>query len=624
MTTPINRRRGAVGSYPNEAPRSHAGKYGLRERYELPLNFVANPRDYLVSRFGTPSFVWVAGDGNTPTVGPALTATGTPGSLAGPWELEDGTRLPLEMATGTSCRTSATKIAPANAGGVTTEDVVIPLIGVIPSANADIYRYISTRTIAGLQGFEISLATAAAPALYAVAATSGGSAVSQPAASHIARGGLFVAVLIYNCTANTVVLWTPGGVGAAGAVPAGTVTGGGLGVSAMPDGSLKLSAGAGVLATAFYKGAGLAAAWAADTYARCKELTALATGLEPRGNQAPSKGRPTCARASAVTWYDDDGRLWIGSAGLMRAGDPKGCRIAPARTNLCYNNVNPQNTTGLTASGGTLARVADDSAALATAKLECLGPSVFSFAPGASDQSVRCGANTGAVTKHSESVFLRGAVGGESVHLGLWDASAGAFTAHATVTLTTGWQRFNIDNITPGDTDCSWAIEGHAGDTFYFVGQQLELGEDSTSLIPNWATAATAARAATTLDPPVTPRDARGKVKCGVTPLGYSGAVTGGNTIVARTTGGTVLGTDDSTDDWTTNDGSTEVKAGAVATGTRAAIVVEWAGTTQQLTVDGTAASAAYDGAVAGSGTYRLQASSAEVAIDSLVIEEAS
>jgi hypothetical protein len=593
--------------------------YGLRERYELPLTSVANPRDYLVTRWGTPAFCWVAGDGNTPTVGPALTATGAPGSIAGPWELADGTRLPLEVHGGATLRASAAPLDPAVG-----EDAVVVVIGRMPPAGAAGEVLFSTMAGTG-QG--ITLRLAASNQLVAAVRTAGGAeATSTPAAAHVSPSGVFVAVITYDRTTDTVTLWTPGATGGAGGVTDGAITGGGIGLGALPGGGSPISSGGAILAAAYYVGAGIAPSWAAA--ARRTELFSLVIGVEPRGNQAPAKGRPVFARASAASWQDDDGRWWIASSGLARAGDPRGYRRAATRTNEVYNTINPSVTTGwsVTGGGGTPATLTavDDSAALATYKGECWGPNVLKLDNSLGDASAYAygGATTGNLTARSYQAIAR-QTGAGGAQVGSRDASAGTFTSHVAVGAGGAHSRVTAANKTPADTDEQYAIHAPAGTVVYFVAAQRETGATCSTPIPNWATAATAVRAAESLTPPLTPRNDRGRVSCGVRLMGSASQ----ESIISRAGGWDGILYGHGSGNWATYDSTTLTTGAARIEETRQSLAVRWSGAVQEITVDGVSASGAYDGSRGGSGTYVLNAIDAgggEAAIDSLVIEEAA
>jgi hypothetical protein len=408
-----------------------------------------------------------------------------------------------------------------------------------------------------------------------------------------------------------------------GATPAGALGGaGGIGLFCHPGGG---NAFGGAIAAALWcVGSGIAAPFLADTYALPKRITRLLTGIEPRSGGG--SGVVAHTRATVRSWYDGAGRLHFASAGLPCAGDAaagaaSGLRIAPTRTNKVYNTINPTATTGWTASGGTHSHSVDDSAALATAKIENAGPYVHRFVPGAGDEEIYGGAATATTGAHSLSCYLRGAAGGESVDICLRDASSGALQVCDTVALTTGWVRYFVHGVTPDDTDQVFCLDCDAGDTVYFTLPQLEAGARCTSPIPNWATAAAATRIADTLDPPLTPSDAQGALECGVTPIHWADTEAGDCLIVDRVTGTGELLRADSAGGLATDDGTTEVRdtTTALVDGTRVAAQVSW-GPSLDLVVDGTRETGAYDGALGGSGLLRLEADLAEVAVDSIKV----
>jgi hypothetical protein len=127
--------------------------------------------------------------------------------------------------------------------------------------------------------------------------------------------------------------------GTAISTPAGSLAGNGIGIGCFAGANFKTRAL--MLFTSVWYGTGLNEIWTADTNALIKKVTAAFTGILPR-----SGGLPTFARNSAASWKDRNGRYWLASNGLPRAGDSttnseSGIRLAAARTNSCYRNVNP-------------------------------------------------------------------------------------------------------------------------------------------------------------------------------------------------------------------------------------------------------------------------------------------
>jgi hypothetical protein len=573
------------------------------------LTYISDPRD--VTLYGTGlDMLWVAGDGNRPTIwngaplAPAapdpLTLVGVPVAEVSPYQLEGGADVALEGHTGASCRVSLVASDPGPA-----DDVVIVVVGRVPPV-AGVTYFFST----GAAGERIGIFVNAANQLGFEIVTSGGFRVSAPPVGHVARSGLFASVFWWDSTADTCGLWTIGG--SVGPIPIadGTIAASGIGIGSTPNQAQKLTSGGGIIVDAYLLGAGIAAAWTAGTYAKCKDLAFKLTGVWPRIG-----GRPTMTRATARSRYDRNSRLWIYSSGLAAAGDSEDLVLDPAGTNKCYNTINPADTTGWTATGGTHTAAAD-TAALATAGLQSAGPNVHKFVPGAGDEVLYGGGATGGATAHSLSCYLRGEAGGETVVVGLRDPTDGAVQVGVTATLTTAWVRYSVDALVPADTDQQFCLDCDAGDTVYAVLQQLEQAPVISSPIPNWATAAGATRNQTTLALAVTPADGAGSIELTVTPDGWSAAEAGTVALLTRATGSPAsltctTGTWQAALDGTTTLDSTVAPAAGVAhrirlrwTAATMSIEVRLASTDAVLArVDG-----AYDGALNGTGAWTLAA----------------
>jgi len=590
---------------------------GERPLYDLPLDSVFDARVDIPKFFGVPDFLWVDGDGNTPTIGPTLTATGSPASgEPTPWQLEDATAVTCEEHDGATCRTeTGTSMDPA-AG----EDVIVAALCKVGAGITNYERPISTRPTAG-KGIWLAYVGGN---IYGY--VSGDSQVNTGGLAP-ALGGWSLFVLVVDRDGNTT-LYQNGIASTSVATPSGDLgADSGLGLMAATDAGTKMHGG---MAWATWQtGAGLADAWLADSARRVFDLTARGLGIYPKSG-GRVLGLPTFARPSAASWADRNGREHLASSGLPRAGDRKsggesGIRLAPGRTNKCYRNVNPADATGWSATGGTL-DVVDDSTQLKTDGFDCWGPNVHRFAPGGGDQVMYGGAATGNTNKHAASVLLRGTVGGESVDIGVRDASGGGFTNWYTATLTTSWQRFEVPDKTPGDTDEVFALDCDAGDTILAIAEQLEEGVRCTSTIPSWATGAGAARPGESLTTPWTGWDAQGGIEAGVTPMGWSGGEAGSyNHVLIHASGGGYgpLMMDTGDGQPASSDGTTACRFTAGANpvdGSRMHVRVGW-GPQQIVWWEGHAPETVtqpYDGQYIGSGALLAQASLAEVSIDNL------
>jgi hypothetical protein len=596
--------------------------------YDLPLTHVATLdeilADVLIPTVGLSAIkmAWAPPDANAPRIwagaynsADRLTLTGSPTAVDTPWVDSDGTRIAAEQhgAVNDGRRYTAAPIPVSAANDMVLVSVVRGL-----SAAAQNYFLATYDMVNG-----VLLYRAGGSVLLAFASDAG--TLRQAVGADIST--CFAVLIGVVQRGGNVGLYINGVASTPAAEPGGDATGGGISINGSTTGTNDNPAQhvVHVVATA----AGIAAPFLADSAALIKRITSLLTATEPRSGGG--FGAVSFSRATARSWYDGAGRLHLASAGLPCAGDAatgaaSGLRIAPARTNKCYNTINPTATTGWTATGGTHSHSVDDSAALAAAKLEAVGPYVFSFVPGAGDQQVYGGAATATTDPHSLSCYLRGAAGGESVDLCLRDASTGALQMCGSVTLTTSWVRYLVHNVTPNDTDQVFCLDCDAGDTVYYTLPQLELGGRCSSPIPNWATAAAATRNADILDTPITPSDAQGAIECGVTPLYWSAADATGQLYTIERAGGVaaLLYTAAAAGKWRAYDGTNALISTGPdpADGVRQQILRAW-GPTQAIAVDGVRTETTYDGTLPASGVLRLTGITgvsvqAEVAVDTL------
>lgn len=547
--------------------------------------------DVLTAMGLTATFAWEDGDGGTPTEGPNLTTVGTPSS-GQPTGLVDslGNAITQETYDGSQYRYNATPISPATS-------VVVVATGCMPRVAAGSTRLFSTRSAAAPEGYDIYETVGGV----GVAMYLSGSGSAVPAVVAAPRAGDFIIAIVANRTTNTLTSWVPSG-NASAVIPAGTVTDAGIGLGALVDAILPWT---GCIRALAYFTDETAADWTASTYARFVEIARRVSGIGPALGTAA-----TITRATAAAWQAHLDRWVISSAAMPCAGDSKGLRLRPTRTNKCYNTINPGATTGWTATGGTHS-VVSDAAALSTAKAGVWGPNVHKFVVDGSSRIIYGGAATGADNPaHSFSALLRGHAGGEEVDVGLRDASSGAWQNAGTATLTTAWQLFQFPGITPGEADRVFALKCDANDTIYFVGAQLEEGPTCSDLIPNWATAGGTQRNADDCVLGDAPEATGGSIELSVTPDGWSGAEAGTPGLLYLSGGGTaVLYVTDGT--WQAAiDGTTVLDSGvAPADGVEQTIRLRWTLDGQMsIDVDGTRVSAAYDGTLQASGSWELLA----------------
>lgn len=571
------------GSHPDtfgERLRNHGtpGACGQFVLWDQEMTSIANPRDPLLYGPGL-DMLWVAGDGNRPTIwnGAAL-APGDPDPLmlggapvaeVAPYQLESGADVALEGLNGATTRRSIVARDPA-AG----QDAVVIALWSMPTAGAGGETIFGTRV--GAQG--IHLALSAANRIQFLTQTAGGAGASTLAAGDVSQSSISFAVGIYDRTAGTAQLWTPGGVPGAGAVAAGAIAGAGIGIACRPNGGSVLGAGSGLLVVAYLIGAGIAPLWSADTYYRCRELRHRLAGTWPRMG-----GMPTFTRATARSRYDRNGRLWIYSSGMPAAGDSEREGSSPTRINKCYRNI------GIPV-GALAEQIGDDAstatgvadvAALAAAGLASWGPNVCSYvnATGAT-RYIRCGAATAAVTRHALSVH-GDIIAGAGPRIGWWDTAGPGWTDVGAAP--DNYARAVYPDIVPPSNTCVCCIAVPNGCTYYWIAEQCE-GSGSanectvTSPIPNWSAVATAQRNAESMRTALVPPSDGGAVEIVVEPQNWGGA---GNTVAVlynSGAGGAVLYADITTGTWTAAiDGTTVLDSGvAPVDGTAHRIRLRW------------------------------------------------
>lgn len=600
------------------------GRLGSRNMilWDQPFDRIHDPRDTGIYGSGL-RLLWVAGDGDTPTVGPALTAIGAPVAEVAPYQLEGGADVALEGYDGATYRRSLVPIDPG-AG----EDTVVVAIGRMPlyQAAPGYQRIISTLVPGTLNGAMLCLNNTNTQLLWRVQGAGGAAGVG---AAGIAPGGLYVAIGLYDRSADAIVLWCDGAVSAPSALPDGALAGGGIALGADVDGVMPIGPGAGLACAAYLIGTGIAAQWAADSYARCAELAQRLTGVRPSHG-----GAPTYARASAACRRDRHGRWWIYSDGVPRAGDSEDFRVEATRTNKCYRNVGvplgalPEwevyDETGgaVVLNAGKSVQGAEDAAALAAAGLRDVGPNVWDRTAVGGAECIVMGASTGAVTRHALSVFADIVTAAGDIEIGWVDTVALTWTSVGSIA--GAYARSVFCDLVPPSVASRFAIRLLAdGDHVRGVLQQLEGSGDAsrcvaTTPIPNWATAAAAVRGADILDTTITPRDDQGSVEIEATPS-WTGALYEGGaglTLISRSVAGSYLLYVGGAGVWRSWDGTLEVSAPTgPQSGVRQLIRIRWGAAGQRLDVDGARGSAPYDGTLMSAGVLRLAASGAGVGV---------
>ncbi len=485
-------------------------KGGAGLAYELAMTSISTLDEILseviIPAVGLPqvALAWGAGDANIPPIWDGaentttrLAAAGTIAARSAPWQDADGADIPCEYHQAGSRATLSAAVLDPTAG----QDTYTAMLYRFPEREVGGAQAFFGNTIGVSRGQVIYCDAAGVTTFLAV-----GDALKSTAVTGV-LGAWIVIQTIYDADGN--LLLALGSTENTTSAPAGAIFPSTAALTI--DGPTFAIQGSEVAWVIHCTGTGIADKITAAVRA---ELLAKCCGTCPGSGTAPTFGR-----ASAASVVDHNGRHSFVFNHRPRAGDSIGFRDAPGRINKVYRNCNPADTSACAVSGGTLT-VKDDAAQLLADGVDVWGPRVYQFVPGASDRIVISGGASANTNAHSLQVLIRGAAGGETVTLSLRDASDGSRVACAVITCTTAWQHIRAHAVIPTDTDMQWCLACEAGDTILFIGGQCEEGARCTSLIPCFAYAAGATRAAETLDLGWTPSDVAGAVEATITPLG--------------------------------------------------------------------------------------------------------
>ena len=330
---------------------------------------------------------------------------------------------------------------------------------------------------------------------------------------------------------------------------------------------------------------------------------------------APQSGGGVQAftRASAASWQDALGRHHLAPSGLPRAGDSRGLHAATSRTNICPNNVNPSAQTGWQLTAGVWSSLNDSVALAACAEpAEAWGPLVHQVANATGNPVYFYGdIATGSTDLRGLQVLAR-LVAGAGGRIGWYEPGTSTFTSEGNLTAAYVPTRFH--GLTPPSATCRPCVEIPDGATIAMVAHDSQAGARNTTIIPNTSTSASAVRAAEVFDPGFSPVDSCGEADLTAAPDMWSDGEVGEVEILDRVTGSGKLIYASAVSGWATHDGTTEIVESTVppADDVEQAIKLNWGGG-RSLAVDGDVTTGAFDGALQGSGGFRIAPNNAEV-----------
>lgn len=256
--------------------------------------------------------------------------------------------------------------------------------------------------------------------------------------------------------------------------------------------------------------------------------------------------RITFTRASTATYFNATGTLQTAANNVARFDhDPttratNGLLIEEARTNIALQSGDPSNAAWTTGSGnGPVVPTVTGNNQLAPDGTTSAATVVFPAISGANANSFirnNCGGAIFTAATYTNSVWLKGSVGGEQINLILTN-----FTTyyHTRVTLTTSWQRFSVSgtataanwNLAVGTDLRDGTQSSTLAQTIYMWGGQVELGAFATSYIPT--TSGSATRAADVATMPV-PSGFNSNAGSWAAELTYLGAAAANSRVIAQ------------------------------------------------------------------------------------------
>jgi hypothetical protein len=574
------------------------------------MDHVFNPRVDIPEKFADGlEILWVAGDDNAPTiwggvpnVADVLTLTGVPTVGVSPYQLDGGGAVPLELYGGASRRQTVANVDPLAA-----EDIVV--FGTASADTADAV-FGTSSALAG-RGYKIQRTGTENTIRARINGDTGLNLTIAGASTGV--GSFFSYCIVVERGANSTLYVGGTTTSIAGATPAGVIGGAeGFSIGALIGGANALVGCVGIIS--IWYGVGIAAGWNTTL---ADELFAMTDGIRQRQGAT----LPAFTRGSSASWQNRNGVWFIPAIDMPRAGDAtvagqSGGRIAPLRENECYRNLTPANTNGIVWTGGVAPTVVDDSAALLAAGCQAFGPNVYQYANSTGAvQYIRSGAQSGDVNPRSQSVLAR-ITAGAGVDIGLYDEVGATFAGAA---ITDGYATRTLDHgRVPAAATTTWCLRVQNGATVRFIAQQKEVGPRTTTIIPVYSTVAAETRLAETFTLPDTPLDAGGGIEFGITAMDWaSGSLGVASRVIERSGGVTLLVSINAAGAVEATDGTTTVGTSTLDDGVRSFVRLTWGDGGLRLEVDGVVEDVAYDGVLPQTGTFVIESTVGEYAIDS-------
>jgi len=573
--------------------------------------------------FGTPTILWIDGDGPTPTVSPnpllTLATSGVvlPGQPM-PHTYPSGIDATGEEYDGTSWRADVVN----DVNPTDTDDIVVACKHrMSPGALAGGYHlHASTFRNPGgtLRGwFVYDLGNYMGFSMY-----SAGGFRDVLSTGFLVPGSPGITVAVANRNGN-MQAWHNMLTGAQEVTPLGANNGNGFAVGAATNGAAPVRAGARLEWVAAWYGAGLWEAWTASSNRLVKLISSESMGLRETVSRklwSFARGEKDCCAK------DGNDRWWLYPDNAPRAGNSKGLYVGTSVVNsaggnfyggLFPVNLNPPDTTGWAVTGGVVAAV-NDAAALLVAKCEAWGPNVYRFTNATGVVQTVYGGIAPVGGSWVSFALLARYEAGAGATVGTRDSGTGVYTPFSAVLGGYGLTLWSSTQLV-GNTS-QFAIQIPDGCTLLFIAQTYGVTRRLDLPISCWNANNRAPDFATTEH---TPADASDSILVRITPTGWSGIECAADTMLLTraTVAADILHAESVAAGWATGDGAVQIQTVAPAVPTDGVRVDVWAAWKLALQyvqqgVSGVTVTGVYDGAKGGTGFLQATADTGPYRLD--------